>query len=133
MRQILLAFLLAMMVSGPVRAEQDPIQTVISDQIAAFLANDFDTAFSYASPAIKGMFGTPERFGAMVARGYPMVYRPAEVTMLEQRRENGQAEQRVMMRDAAGRVHVLAYAMIETPEGWQINGVRILRASEAGV
>ncbi|TVP73227.1 MAG: DUF4864 domain-containing protein [Rhodobacteraceae bacterium] len=133
MRHILLSCLLALALAAPAKAQQDPIQQVISDQIAAFLADDLEAAFGHASPAIKGLFGTPERFGQMVQGGYPMVYRPSEVIMLDQSRENGQAEQRVMLRDAAGRLHVLAYAMIETSQGWQINGVRILRAPETGV
>ncbi len=133
MRQFLLSILFALAFTGPTQAEQDPIQNVISDQIAAFLADDFETAFEYASPSIRSIFGTARRFGEMVRNGYPMVYRPSEVTMLEQTREAGQAEQRVMMRDAEGRLHLLAYGMIETANGWQINGVRILRAPELGV
>ena len=41
--------------------------------------------------------------------------------------------QRVMITDAAGRTHLLDYEMIETPEGWQINGVSLLPAPETGV
>ena len=46
-------------------------------------------AFDYASPTIRGIFGSPDRFGAMVQQGYPMVYRPSEVRYLE-RREFGE-------------------------------------------
>ena len=127
-RRIALAFLL----SWPLSAQADPIQNVITDQVSAFLADDFDTAFSFASPSIKRLFGSPERFGQMVRDGYPMVYRPAEVQMLEQQEIGPHVIQRVMMRDATGRIHFLAYAMIETPDGWQINGVQILRAPEIG-
>ena len=116
----------------PLPALADPIQRVISDQITAFLADDFDTAFSFASPNIKRLFGSPDRFGQMVRDGYPMVHRPEEVTMLDQRPVDGRVMQRVMIRDMGGRVHMLAYQMIETEEGWQINGVQILRAPEVG-
>ncbi|MFN7003276.1 MAG: DUF4864 domain-containing protein [Roseinatronobacter sp.] len=127
-RRFALCFLLVV----PVPAFADPIQKVISDQIAAFMADDFETAFTFASPSIKRMFGSPERFGQMVRDGYPMVHRPADVQMLEQQTVGPHVIQRVMMRDATGRVHFLAYAMVETPEGWQINGVQILRAPEVG-
>jgi hypothetical protein len=44
----------------------------------------------------------------------------------------GKLWQRVMITDLEGRTHVLDYQMIETPQGWQINGVRILPESGVG-
>ena len=132
MRRMILSLAVICVVGVAAHAQDSPIEQVIADQLAAFQADDFDTAYSFASPTIKRLFGSPERFGQMVRDGYPMVYRPADVTMLEQRVIGGQTVQRVMMRDAAGRLHFLAYQMIETPEGWQINGVQILRAPELG-
>ncbi|MCC5962459.1 MAG: DUF4864 domain-containing protein [Rhodobacteraceae bacterium] len=128
-----LVFCLALAVGTQATARDDPIQRVISDQLEAFMADDFDTAFTYASPNIKRLFGTPERFGRMVREGYPMVHRPDQVTMLEQQEMGGRVMQRVMIRDTTGRVHMLGYQMLETDEGWQINGVQLLRAPETGV
>ncbi len=108
------------------------IQSVIAEQLQAFQADDFDRAFTYASPNIKRLFGSPQRFGQMVRQGYPMVWRPAEVDYLGLREDTGRPTQRVMIRDAAGALHVLDYEMIETPEGWQINGVRVLPAGGIG-
>lgn len=107
------------------------IEGVINDQITALKADDFATAFTFAAPNIKGIFGTPENFGAMVAQGYPMVYRPDAVQMLELRRVAGNLWQRVMVTDQTGKTHMLDYMMIETPEGWQINAVQLL--PQAGV
>jgi Domain of unknown function (DUF4864) len=107
------------------------IEGVIQNQITAFQADDFATAFAFASPNIKGIFQTPENFGAMVAQGYPMVYRPDAVRMLELRRVAGNLWQRVMVTDQAGRTHLLDYMMIETADGWQINAVQLL--PQAGV
>ncbi len=132
MSRIFARLALVLTLALPLPALADPIQRVISDQITAFLADDFDTAFSFASPNIKRLFGSPDRFGQMVRDGYPMVHRPEEVTMLDQRPVDGRVMQRVMIRDMGGRVHMLAYQMIETEEGWQINGVQILRAPEVG-
>lgn len=128
MRRIVAAVVLAIGLAGPAPAQQPEIESVISRQMEAFLDDDVATAFGFASPAIKRLFGTPENFGAMVRRGYPMVWRPAEVTFLGLERSDGALVQNVMVRDGAGAVHVLAYEMIETAEGWQINGVRILPA-----
>ena len=105
---------------------------MIQSQIEAFLAVDFETAFTFASPNIQGLFGTPERFGMMVRQGYPMVWRPADVRYVELAEIGGQVWQRVMITDQAGAVHMLGYQMIESGEGWQINGVRILQAPQVG-
>ena len=114
------------------RSNPDIVATIQS-QIDAFLADDFATAFTFASPGIKGMFRTPERFGEMVRSGYPMVWRPAEVRYLELRdHPPGGKVQRVMIIDQAGALHLLDYLMIETGAGWQIAGVQILRGAALG-
>lgn len=107
------------------------IETTIQNQFDAFLQDDVTTAFSFASPSIKGIFGSPERFGQMVQQGYPMVWRPADVKYLELRNVAGNLWQRVMVTDQSGAVHMLDYQMVQTPEGWQINGVQLL--PQAGV
>jgi hypothetical protein len=68
----------------------------------------------------------------MVRNGYPMVHRPAEVRMLEQRQVAGATVQRVLITDAQGRGHVLDYQMVETPDGWQINGVTLVPSGGLG-
>lgn len=111
----------------------DPgIEGTIQRQIDAFLLDDFATAFTFASPNIKMLFGSPERFGQMVQNGFPMVWRPGEVRFLELRDINGALWQKVMIRDQAGGMHMLDYQMIEGADGWRINGVQILRAPDVG-
>jgi hypothetical protein len=107
------------------------MQSVIAGQIEAFQADDFARAFTYASPTIKGLFGTSENFGAMVRKGYPMVHHPSAVRMLDLREVAGNLWQRVMVTDQAGNTHLLDYQMVETPDGWQINAVQLL--PQAGV
>lgn len=134
MRQLLLSLVLLCLpvLSAQAQEARNPaIETVIQQQFDAFRAEDVGTAFSFASPNIKGMFGTPENFGRMVRDGYPMVWRPAEVQFLDLRKVAGNLWQRVMVTDQAGRTHLLDYQMIETDQGWQINGVQIL--PQAGV
>jgi len=109
------------------------VESVIQDQMTALQADNFAQAFSFASPNIKSMFGTAENFGKMVQQGYPMVYRPRSVRMLELREVETGFWQRVMITDQAGATHLLDYQMIETPEGWQINAVHLLRQSGVGV
>lgn len=137
MRRVLLAPVLALALvlapALPAPAQEGPIRDTIQNQIEAFRADDFARAFTFASPTIKRLFGTPENFGAMVMNGYPMVHRPAEVQMGELREIAGNLWQRVRIVDQAGRAWALDYMMIETPEGWQINAVQILPAPDVGV
>lgn len=134
MRRLVLAAVLGLALAGGAAADdRSAITGTIQSQIDAFLADDFATAFTFASPAIKRLFGTSDRFGTMVRQGYPMVWRPAEVTFLETEPfASGGYLQRVLVTDQRGVPHLLEYQMIDTPDGWQINGVRILRAPQVG-
>ena len=132
MRHHLMAAAVAAAMAGGAFAQDGPIEGVIQGQVDAFLAGDVEGAFSYASPGIRRLFGTPERFGAMVERGYPMVWRPAGVRYLDRRERGERVQQKVLMRDEAGVPWVLAYEMVEGPDGWVIDGVQILQAPELG-
>lgn len=133
MRHLILGLSLALGLGPAVQAQEGPIRDTIQRQLEAFQADDFARAFTFASPTIKGIFGTPENFGAMVKNGYPMVHRPAQVEMGELREVAGNLWQRVRIVDQAGRAWALDYMMVETPEGWQINAVQILPAPDVGV
>ncbi|MBC2836403.1 DUF4864 domain-containing protein [Paragemmobacter straminiformis] len=126
MRRTAFVLLTALCLSAPVMAQDNPMQATILNQLEAFKADDFATAFTFASPTIKGIFMTPQNFGAMVTQGYPMVHRPGAVKMLEAREVAGNLWQKVMITDQAGRTHILDYQMVETAEGWQINAVQLL-------
>ena len=108
------------------------ITATIDAQIGALLNDDFDGAFTYASPGIQGLFGDSERFGQMVRNGYPMVWRPAEVHYLALREVAGALWQRVLIRDQAGGVHLLDYQMVQVDGNWRINGVHILQQPDIG-
>ena len=133
----ILTVILALNWSKPVQADQvinpEPgIEATIGAQIEAFLADDFATAFTFASPMIQGMFGTHQRFGQMVRNGYPMVWRPGDVQYLEMRNVDGALWQRVMIRDQLGGIHMLDYQMVQTDGVWRINGVTLVRAPDVG-
>lgn len=113
-------------------AHADPLEDVITSQLDAFNARDADKAFSFASPMIQQLFGTSENFGTMVARGYPMVWDNDFVQFLDRRTVEGSIYQRMLMRDAQGIPYILEYRMIPEGAGWQIDGVAILPAPQAG-
>lgn len=129
MRKWMMGAALASMMAGAAWAQGTEIEGVIGNQIEAFKADNFEQAFQFASPNIQGIFQTPENFGRMVTQGYPMVWRPAEVTFLELRQENGSYWQKVQIVDAKGRIHILDYRMLDTEQGWKINGVQLLESA----
>jgi hypothetical protein len=117
----------------PVAAQDTEIRSVIEGQMQAFRNEDSAAAFDYASPGIQGMFGTPRNFGMMVRRGYPMVWNNAETQFLELRERNGALWQKIRIRDETGGLHLMDYRMVQTEEGWQIDGVVELPAPDVGV
>ncbi|MBY6141670.1 DUF4864 domain-containing protein [Leisingera daeponensis] len=127
MRSVLFAGVSVFLLAFPAVAQKEPVTAVIGSQFEAFRNNDAETAFTYASPNIRRIFGSPERFGAMVRQGYPMVWRPAEVRYLDLREVAGSLWQRVMITDHAGVVHLLDYQMVNLKSGWKINAVHLLK------
>lgn len=131
MKQIFLASMIALAFwVRPATADEAAIQAVIEAQIEAFKADDFAKAFSYASPTIKNNFRTAENFGLMVRQGYPMVWRPSDVSFGESLPHGGVIWQKVLIRDAKGALFMLNYEMVQEGETWQINAVRMIKASE---
>ena len=128
--RIFIALVISLWASVSV-AQEGEIQSVISGQIEAFQQDDFDQAFSFASPNIQGFFGNSERFGQMVQNGYPMVHRPDSVRYLELREIAGNLWQQVMITDGNGVIHLLDYQMRMIDGMWRINAVQLLPAPGA--
>jgi hypothetical protein len=104
-------------------ADSAAIRDVIQSQVEAFRRDDGDAAFGFASPTIRGMFGSPEVFMDMVRQGYQPVYRPrvfdfGAIVTLE-----GQVTQKVHVIGPDGRPVTAYYPMMRLPDGtWRING-----------
>ncbi|MGX0876335.1 hypothetical protein ACSSV4_001012 [Roseovarius sp. MBR-154] len=130
MRYFILSLIVALGLSGAARADEAALRAVISSQIEAFLAHDVDRAYSFASPFIQRKFGTPETFGTMVREGYPMVWRPSDVTFLDAEVIAGKLWQSVMLRGPSGKAWIVDYEMVELDGGWKINGVQVRAAPE---
>jgi len=133
MRKFILSIAFWVAAALPVWAEGKAIETTIRAQITALQADDFDRAFTYASPTIQQIFRAPEVFGRMVRQGYPMVYRPSAIEFLELASVEGYYWQKVQIRDGQGRYHLMAYQMVQLDGLWRINGVQLLQSRETGV
>lgn len=125
--------MMAALLSFGASAQQAEIKGTIDSQLEAFKADDFVTAFTYATPTLQQLFQSPANFERMVTGGYPMVWRPGEVRYLELRERGGALWQVVQITDAKGVTHWLDYKMEETQEGWRIGAVQILPPQDANV
>jgi hypothetical protein len=113
----------------PVRRDWVRIRSVISEQIEAFRRDDGQAAFSYASPGIREVFGTPGNFMEMVKTAYPAVYRPVSFTFLESTVMNGAPVQTVQISDNGGAVWIAIYTMQRQKDSsWKVNGCTLLPA-----
>ena len=99
------------------------VRAVIEAQLDAFRKDDAARAFSYATPSIRNMFGTPENFVEMVRTQYAVVYRPASVAFGKVDFLDGEPTQIVVYTDAESRHWLALYPMQRQPDGtWRING-----------
>ena len=133
MRYLASIFLILLFSLPLVAGEKEDVQATINGQFQAFLEDDLRRAFTFASPSIRSMFKTPENFGDMVQRGYPMVWRPASFTFLEHEKVTNGRTQDVKIFDYAGNAHYLRYFVTQTPDGWKISGVQILDSTDFSV
>ncbi len=102
-------------------------RTVISAQVAAFRADTWERAFSFASPSIRAAFGSASRFRSMVLSGYEAVARPRVFEFEEALTVNGQPAQPVFVIGPDGVAKRALYFMERQEDGsWKIDGV-ILR------
>lgn len=125
-------FVITMLAATPLVAQDRTIESVISDQLEAFNERDVDEAWTYASPMIQNMFRTPENFGTMVQQGYPMVWDNSAPQFLEREDFDGFTRQEVLVVGPDGSSWLLDYTMVQTADGWLINGVRVVPAPMVG-
>ena len=129
MRRFVLALWLAVATVGSVAAlelapaERAAIRGVFEAQLYAFRRDDGVAAFGYASPSIRAMFRTAERFMNMVREGYAPVYRPRRVEFRDVVSWRGRITQRVYLVGPDGAPVIANYLMERQADGtWRIDG-----------
>ncbi|MEN0002391.1 MAG: DUF4864 domain-containing protein, partial [Pseudomonadota bacterium] len=131
------AVFLALAISAPispVQADENAARAVITQQLESFLAGDFTTAYSYASPDIKRLFPTIDRFMSMVQSGYLPVLRPNNYAFgRSEQAADGRILQEVTIRAPDGSDWTALYFMELQEDGtWKVDGVN-LRQGAAGL
>ncbi|MEQ8355779.1 MAG: DUF4864 domain-containing protein [Kiloniellaceae bacterium] len=116
---------------APAPADQAAILGTIRSQLDAFQADDGSRAFSYATPQLRHLFGTPANFMAMVRGGYQAVYRPQSVEFLDARIVDGKIGQAVRFVGPDGSAVIAIYTMEQQADGsWRIAAVQLIPTGE---
>jgi len=128
------ALCLFLAASVAARADEDAARNVITQQLESFLSGDFENAYSYASPDIKRIFPTLDRFMSMVQSGYLPVLRPGNYAFGQVRMSgDGRIVQDVLIRGPDGTDWTATYFMEQQADGtWKVDGVQ-LREGAAGM
>lgn len=129
--QIVVALSLCTVSLMPARAEEPLVsaQQVITSQIQAFLSDDADTAYGFASPQIRALFPDKERFFAMVKKSYQPVYRPGNFAFgrFKVSDDTQTVLQEVLVTGGEGADWTAVYELRRQPDGqYKINGVQLL-------
>ena len=130
--RILFALVLALALYGSAaaftEADRSAVQTTISRQLNAFLADDGAAAYSFAAPNIQTLFPTQEVFMELVRRGYQPVYRSRSHAFGELKETAEGLTQIVDIVDAQGEFWTARYTLEKQPDGtWKITSCMLLK------
>jgi hypothetical protein len=134
MRVLILLAVVLIGLAAPACAADDiaRAQSVIRSQEQAFSRDDPAAAYSYAAPAIQGIFPDAETFMAMVRNSYAPVYRHKSFEFGEARTADGKIAQRVHILDVEGVPWEALYTLEVQPDGsLKITGCMLLKAGQA--
>lgn len=107
----------------PAEADRAQIRDVIARQLEAFRRDDGVTAFSFAAPGIKNVFGSVENFMSMVRNGYQPVHRWQSFAFRDIRLTEDWIIQKVHIEAQDGSSVTAFYVMEKQPDGsWRIAG-----------
>jgi hypothetical protein len=103
------------------------VRAVIQAQFDAFAADDAQRAFSYATPQLRQVFGSADRFIEVVRSAYPVVYRHATVAFLKPERADGSLVQGVHLTDERGVLWLALYRLErQRDKSWRISACQLL-------
>lgn len=129
---LLVAFSIGFVSSVRAADEVAAAQDVIRSQIEALVRDDAATAYSYAAPAIRGVFPQADIFMSMVRDNYPPIYRHKSFKFGESRELTNGIAQRVSIVDADGLPWEALYTLEQQPDGsLKIIGCVLLKIGQA--
>ena len=126
---LILSFLIQNGAYAITALDEEEIISVVSAQLQAFQDDDFEKAYSYASPTIKTIFPDYKKFRDMVVGQYQAVYRPKSINIGSVSTEGGVPFLEVYLVDPDGIFVTAIYSMQQQENGsWLINGCFLSQA-----
>ncbi len=111
-------------------ADQCAIELTIRKQLDAFGRNDADSAFGFATPDIRRMFGSSDAFMQMVREHYEPVYRSSSVSFIGIDIVAGHWVETVQIVDGEGKVWRALFSMKRQPDkSWKVGGCQLVQTS----
>lgn len=112
-------------------SDEQQAQDIVTRQLEAFLAGDFAQAYSYASPDIRQIFPTLDRFMSMVRNGYLPVLRPGNYAFGQMERlADGRIVWDVLIAAPDGSDYTAAYFLEQQADGtWKVDAVTMRKGA----
>ena len=126
---LILSFLIQNGAYAITASDEEEIISIVAAQLQAFQDDDFEKAYSYASPTIKTIFPDYKKFRDMVVGQYQAVYRPKSINIGSVSTEGGAPFLEVYLVDPDGIFVTAIYSMQQQENGsWLINGCFLSQA-----
>jgi len=103
-------------------AVKSALTDVINEQTAAFRANDYAKAYTFAAKGLHGTF-TVDKFEQMVKAGYPIIPASKDTEFGAALDDGESGVVFVRFTDPAGKRQLFRYTLEHEPDGWKITGV----------
>ena len=115
-----------MVQGGPVECDagvQADVESTINSQTSAFASDNFEIAYSFASPSFRSNV-TLDGFVEIIAGSYGPLIESSQLSFSDclVDLDSGLALIDVRFLQSGNDVYGLRYLMIETPEGWRVEG-----------
>jgi hypothetical protein len=115
-------------------ADKAKIQQVIASQIRAFERDEGVVAFSYATPAVRRHFGSPQAFMEMVKTDYELLFHNRSTAFLEAAVIEGSVIQPLRIISVDGEVMIALFTMeLQANRQWRVSGCELAEATVQAV
>lgn len=98
------------------------LYSVVNDQLSAFRADDFRSAYRYAASRVQQKF-TPEQFEAMIRANYPEMARASRVEFGSIQVRDASASVQAFFFASNGSVRSFLFSLLSEKDSWRIGGV----------
>lgn len=103
--------------------ERAAAQKTIQAQLRAFNTGNWTEAVKFQSAGLKGNFESPEAFGAMIEKIYPVFVRPKKVAFGRAQNVGGHIQFEVTLTGQDDSVHPALYSLVKEKGNYRVEAV----------